>query len=387
MKPIRILETLKLATKARANGDVFNPLYTGEAGLGKSAIVQLFVEIMKTTGFPEEGIPRDPNYTFLDLRIAYMESPDLIGFPEALQVNGTQRTCHALPEFWPTDPNSKGIILLEEPNRGTTGVMNCLMQLLTDRKVHNYTLPQGWIVVACINPETAAYDVNAMDGALKNRFEEYEIEFDAISFFDYIETKKYHQNVQMFVKSGAWVYKTTDQIADDGKYISPRTWSKINAAENAGLGSDRRLHRETVTAILGKNIGNEYHKFCFDEAPVTAKELLEDNKKALKRLVLQSDPSNYKGDMVAVTVESIVQNYSCKVADDAAKGLVGEDTMAIVAKIIPSDQAINLIKQCGFKQSKGAITQFFKDFVKRHPELTEVLKSNIKVTRGLSKDT
>jgi hypothetical protein len=319
-----------------------------------------------------------------------MEAPDFIGFPKEVEDKSTKngyRTVHCLPEFWPTDPNSKGIILLEEPNRGTTGVMNCLMQMLTDRKVHNYTLPEGWIVVSCINPDSAEYDVNAMDAALKNRFEEYEIEYDAISFFDHVESKGWHQNIQMFIKSGAWVYKTTDQIGDDGKYISPRTWSKINAAEQAGLGNDRRLHRETVCSVLGKNIGNEYHKFCFDEAPVTAKELLEENKKALKRLVLQSDPSNYKGDMVAVTVESIVQNYSCKVADDPAKGLVGEDTMAAVAKIIPSDQAINLIKQCGFRQSKGAITQFFKDFVKRHPELTDILKSNIKVTRGLTKDS
>lgn len=379
MKPIRILEVLKLATKARRNNHIFNPLFTGDAGLGKSAICQEFVNRVRTTGFPEANIKQNKDYGFLDLRIAYMEAPDFIGFPETEEIAGAKRTCHYLPEFWPTE--GEGVILLEEPNRGTTGVMNCLMQLLTDRKVHNYKIPDGWIVVSCINPDSAEYDVNAMDAALRNRFEEYEIEYDAISFIDYVEASNWNQNVQMFIKSGAWVFKDTKAIGDGGKYISPRTWSKVNAAEEAEVGTDRRLHRETMMSILGKDIGQEYHKFCFDEAPVTAKELLDNRSKALKRLQKQSDPSNYKGDMIAVTIESITQNYSCKTKDDKTAGKVGEDTMAEVAKIIPSDQAINLIKNCGFKQSKGAITNFFRDFVKRHPELSKVLKSNIRISR------
>jgi hypothetical protein len=385
MKPIRILEVLKLTTAARKNGEVFNPLFTGDAGLGKSQICQKFVDIVRTTGFPEAGIQPDPNYGFLDLRIAYFEAPDLIGFPEtSVDERGTKRTEHCLPSFWPT--SGSGLLLLEEPNRGTTGVMNCLMQLLTDYKVGDYQLPEGWVVASCINPDTAEYDVNAMDSALRNRFEEYEIEYDAISFIDYVESANWFDSVQMFIKSGVWIYKDTKSIGDTGKYISPRTWSKVNAAEKAGVGNDRRLHRETMTSILGRDIGNEYHKFCYDEAPVTAKDLIADRKKAIKRLEKQSDPSSYKGDMIAVTVESISQHYSCELEDNKEKGLVGEKTMAEVAKIIPSDQAINLIKQCGFKQSKGSITTFFRDFVQRHPDLTKVLKGNIRLDRSVSKE-
>ena len=316
-----------------------------------------------------------------------MEAPDFIGFPESeTDKNGLRRTVHNIPEFWPTDPDSQGLILLEEPNRGTTGVMNCMMQLLTDNKVHKMSLPKGWIKAGAINPDTAEYDVNAMDAALKDRFETYEVEYDHVSFSDHIAKKKWHENVQMFINSGAFIYKTTQQIANGGKYISPRTWSKVNAAELAGLKNDRILHRETVCSILGKDIGNEYHKFCYDEAPVTAKDLLENKKEALKRLALQSDPNNYKGDMIAVTVESITLNYSCTAKDNVAEGKVGEETMAAVAKVIPSDQAINLIKNCGFKQSKGAITTFFKDFVTRYPELKEILKSNIRVSRAVDEN-
>jgi hypothetical protein len=224
-----------------------------------------------------------------------------------------------------------------------------------------------------------------MDAALKDRFEEFEIEFDPMTFIDFMDNADWHQNVQMFVGSGIWTYKTTKELGKDGKYISPRTWSKVNAAERASVGSNRNLHRIVVQSILGKDIGNEYHKFCFDSAPVTAQDILKDKDSAFKRLRDQSDPSQYKGDMIAATVESIEKNYG-GLKKDCKADQIDEDTMAEVAKIIPSDHAVNLIKACGYKQSKGQLTEFFKKFQERHPELVKVLKDNIKISRATGVD-
>lgn len=365
MKPITIKEVLDLAWKIREQGDVFTPLFTGDAGLGKSEISKQWAHDMDSK---IEG-----GFGFVDLRIAYMEGPDMIGFPETeIDEDGIKRTCHHLPEFWPT--KGKGLIMLEEPNRGTTGVMNCLMQVLTDRKVHKHIIPDGWMFAAAINPDSAEYDVNAMDAALRNRFEEYEIEYDHNSFVDYIESNNWNANVTMFIKSGAWIYKSTKQIGREGKYISPRTWSKINAVEKAGLSKNRKLHFTTITSILGKDVGKEYHKFCFDEAPVLANDLLESKTKALNKLKSQSSSDSYRGDMIGMTIESIIKNYSCKPEDNFDEGKIGEDTMAEVAKIIPSDQALNLIRECGWQQSNGSAIKFFKGFVKRHPELIDIIR-------------
>lgn len=372
MKPIGILKVLDLATEARKRNENFYPLFTGDAGLGKSQIAQLFVEEKRKT---------NPNYGFLDLRIAYLESPDMIGFPSIEKdSNGRSRTTHNLPEFWPTDPNSEGVLLLEEINRGTTGVMNTLMQLLTDRRVHNYELPPKWIIAGCVNPDSAEYDVNAMDAALKNRFVEYEIEYDHTSFVKFMEAKEWDDSVVSFIKSGVWIYREAKSTGRDGKYISPRTWSLVNAARKSGIEKDAQMHFITVTSLLGKDVGNEFHKFCFDESPVTYKDLLENKEAALKKLKEQSDPHKYKGDMIAVTIESIVKNYTTEKDDDTEKMLIGEDTMAAVAKTIPSDQALNLLKQCGIKYTTGA-SDFFINFTKRYPEFVKILKQNIKITR------
>jgi hypothetical protein len=374
MKPNNIFAIMDTALEARKLNEVFNPLFTGEAGLGKSQIVQQWVKKQRE---------KDPNFGFLDLRIAYMEAPDLIGFPKELEQNGRWRTIHCLPGFWPTE--GRGLMLLEEPNRGTTGVMNCLMQLLTDRKVHDYTLPEGWMVASCINPDSSEYDVNTMDAALKDRFEAFEVEYDPMSFIEYVEANNWHDNVAMFIKSGIWIYKTTKEIAKDARYISPRTWSKMNAAEKANIHKVRALHRTVSQSILGKDIGNEYHKFCYDQAPVTTQDILKDKDAAYKRLVAQSDRNSYQGDMIAATVESIEKYYG-GLKKDCKDGQIDEDTMAEVAKIIPADHAVNLIKACGFKQSKGQITTFFGEFTKRHPDLVKILKDNIKISRATGVD-
>src|ERR1051325_2682712 len=383
MKPSNISVIMDLALSARQQGEVFNPMFTGEAGLGKSQIVQQWVKKQRE---------RNPNFGFLDLRIAYMEAPDLIGLPEHEVIKETfgsetkdfSITKHYQPSFWPRDPESEGLILLEEPNRGTTGIMNCLMQLLTDRKVHEYELPKGWVIAACINPDSSEYDVNTMDTALKDRFEDFEVEYDALSFMEFMEKQNWNESVQRFVGDAIWTYKTSKELGQNGKYISPRTWSKVNAAEKAGVRKNRQVHRIMVQSILGKDIGNEYHKYCYDQAPVTASEILKDKNAALSKLREHSDPNTYKGDMLAATVESITKAYG-GAKKDCKPDQIDEDTMAEVAKIIPADYAVNLIKACGFRQTKGRMSDFFNDFVKRHPNHVEVLRSNLKLERATGK--
>lgn len=373
MKPTLIKNVLDLAKVARSKGEIVNPLFTGEAGLGKSQICQQWVK---------EQRKENPDFGFLDLRIAYMEAPDLIGFPETdIDKNGLKRTAHRLPEFWPTE--GEGLILLEEPNRGTTGVMNCLMQLLTDRIVHNYHLPEGWIIAGCVNPEGAEYDVNRMDAALSDRFEHFEIDYDPVVFLDFIEMSAWEDTIQMFISSGSWTYKKSEDVPEGSPYISPRTWSKLQASEVAGVKDDLQLHRIIATTVLGKHLGNEYWKFCHSEAPVTVRDLLSKKKEAIKRLKKQCDKNNYKGDMIGITVEDVIKHYGGLKPES---GKIGEDTMAEVANIIPSDHALNMIKGCGFTSSGGQMRTFFKDFGKRHPELLKTMSSNIRLQRTVAKE-
>lgn len=389
MKPDRILDVLDLAQIARSQGSIWNPMFVGEAGLGKSDIIRQWVKNVQKT---------DPEFQFVDLRLAYYEGPDFVGYPSEQLVDGVLRMLHALPEMWPT--SGRGLILFEEPNRGNTMVMNCLMQILTDRAVGvKYKVPAGWILAGAMNPEGAKYDVNNMDTALADRFEMFDVDYDYQTFMNYVESAGWHQKVLVYLKSGAWVYKTPDAISKDGKYISPRTWSKLNAAEKAGASDHpmkQSMHRIICQSVLGKHIGNEYWKSCWDDAPLLAQDFLTDKVKAIAKLKLQAKSGDtYAGDKIGVTVESIIGSYGgwydgrtdpkSNKAFDHEDGTIDEPTMVAIAEIIPADHAINLIKGCGYKVHKGQVASYLREFQKRNPQAVNIMRDNIKLDRAVTK--
>lgn len=393
MKPIGILNILDIAWAARKMGKVFNPCFVGEAGLGKSEIIQQWVKKQQE---------RNPDFFFLDLRLVYFEGPDFIGFPyEEKDSSGRVRTNNALPAMWPTDEHAEGLILFEEPNRGTTMVQNALMQL-TDKNRSigaDYKLPEGVIMAAAINPEGSNYDVNAMDSALKNRFEMFNIEYHHPSFMQYATVNNgWHYRVVDFLKSNIWVYKSTDELAEDGTYISPRTMSRLSNSEHAldqsGKIEDRDVHGTIVRSILGKNVGSDYFKFCYDNAPVKVADILKNKKRALEKLKRQCSADNYAGDQIEITVTDIIENYQPYfkgAVDNDGKVMkkdrskIDEATMVEVAKIIPADQTYNMIKGCAHKVDAKRMKEFFSSLKTRHPDLVKILKASLKLENNQAK--
>ena len=389
MNPDKISEVLDLAVAVRKTNKIFNPMFVGEAGIGKSEIIHQWVAKQRE---------QDPDFGFIDLRIAYYEGPDFVGYPhEYTDEDGRIRMGHALPHFWPT--KGRGLLLLKEPNRGNQMIQNCLMQLTdASRKVGpTYELPNGWIIAAALNPEGSKYDVNSMDTALKNRFEEFDVEFNYQAFMNHIESSKWHKHVANFVKAGNWVYKKPDGIGKEGKYISPRTLSRLEALESAGASSTvdkRNSHYVICLSVLGKHLGNEYWKSCWDGAPVTASDLINDKEKALTKLREIGDAkNNYAGDKVSLTVDSIIEKfggwYEGRKKDGKdwphEDGTIDEPTMVQVVEIIPSDHALNLIKGCAMKIQKGNISSFLAKFTLRNPKCVSIMRDHIKLSQAIKK--
>lgn len=367
MNPQSIPKVLDLALNARKKGLILNPLFAGEAGLGKSFICQQWVKKQQE---------KNPSFGFLDLRLAYYEGPDLIGFPEIRKdESGRPRTFHNLPSFWPT--TGEGLLLLEEPNRANQSVMNCIMQLLTDRKIGDYKLPDGWIIAGCIN-DGSGYDVNGMDTALTNRFEVYDIVYDSkahLDFLSYAKDSNWHPSVIAFLNSGMWTYAKSDMIGDKDKYIAPRTFQKLNNAEQSGLQDDRDLHFNTTASILGANIGKAYHTFVFEQRPVLVEELLKSTEEALARLKQQNDPKTYRGDLVDVTIKSVLDHMTKEreTNPNLKEFTFPEEILIKIALIIPADQSVTLLEQY-------VVTHPDKDYNVQHiwdkyPEIKEVIRT------------
>ena len=340
MKQTDIYAIMDLARRARQNHRKFNPLFVGPPGIGKSEIIQDWCKIN--------------NLPFIDLRAAYLEAPDLIGFPSVEKSGDRQITVHNVPEFWPVD--GEGVLLLEEPNRGTTSVMNTFMQLLTDRKVHKYCLPDGWIICGAINPENEHNDVNVMDTALKDRFEIFEVNYDKKTFINFMQLNDWDKNIQMFIESNTWTYSKPEDIGEaiGNKYISPRTFSKLNAALLSQVPKEMEL--DIYESVLGKNVGRAFFQFMNDEQPVLYKDIVKNPKSAFNKLKKFSDPKDYKAGHISLTMKDVVENHDIK----------NDDLLAQILLNIPADNGPALISELEYKQKDPTLLD---RMVKNYPEI------------------
>ncbi len=366
-KPQDIMEIMDTAMTARGNGDNFIPCFRGDAGIGKSQIVHQWAN--------------KNDFKLIDLRLALLEAPDLLGFPEIDKDElGRARTDRALPSFWPNDPESKGVLFLDEFNRADTSVTNGIMQLLTERKVGDtYTLPEGWLIATAINGDT--YDVNTMDAALADRVTIFDVAYDNKGFLSYMKGTNFDSEIQAFIKSGNWTYKTPEECGDDGHYVSPRSWTRMNVARKCNLSDS--LHFKIAVATLGKGLGREFHAFCTDQRPLYAEDFKGNEKQVKAQLkILKQHAGDKTGkrrdDLIGVTVDSLLNHVN----DHGEKSHVTKDLVADVALIIPTDQSLEFLKRYVTIAQKNVDSSNFlglKDFILNHrPELKEYIEGRLK---------
>jgi MoxR-like ATPase len=173
-------------------------LLEGPTGVGKSEIVRSVADAL--------------GMETIVLDLSLLEPPDLVGLP----VVRDGRTEYALPGALPKGGN--GILLLEELNRAERYIQQPALQLLSARRLHEYTLPEGWICVATVNPQTAEYHVTALDRALRARFLQVAVRADRAAWLAWAQTRSVHAGVVGLVHAH-------ERALDD---VPPRTWTYVS---------------------------------------------------------------------------------------------------------------------------------------------------------------
>ncbi|MCC6347308.1 MAG: AAA family ATPase, partial [Nitrospirales bacterium] len=159
------LYSLATARRIVKNSDPCVSLFIwGPPGVGKSTMVREVTE--------ELGIG------LLDVRAAQLESIDLRGFPvidPETNLASWKAFMNVLPH--PKIHGGKGILFLDELNLATLDVQKACYQLINDRKVGDYALPEGWRIIAAGNElEHAEGAIIEMPHPLKNRFQHVTVE-------------------------------------------------------------------------------------------------------------------------------------------------------------------------------------------------------------------
>jgi len=103
----------------------------GPPGIGKSQIVA--------------QVAADMSLPLIDIRAVLLDPVDLRGVPSV--ENGTTRWNP--PNFLPSE--GEGLLFLDELSQAPDSVQSSLLQLVLDRKLGEYSLPDGWRILAAGN--------------------------------------------------------------------------------------------------------------------------------------------------------------------------------------------------------------------------------------------
>ncbi len=185
----------------------------GPPGIGKSSIVgQLSCE---------HGID------FVDVRLSQLAPTDLRGLPVA--EDGISKWYP--PEFLPR--GGKGILFLDELNMAPPAMQGVAQQLILDRKVGSYCVPDGWFVWAAGNRKEDRAAVFDMPTPLANRFLHLEVQPDFDSYKAYALETGVHEQIIAFLSFRSTLLHKIDP--QQPAWPSPRSWVMASLLHYAGL--------------------------------------------------------------------------------------------------------------------------------------------------------
>jgi MoxR-like ATPase len=235
MKPAELGRFLDSLVRNRIK---LSTMIWGPPGIGKSSIVAQTATAHKLD--------------FIDLRLSQLAPTDLRGLPVAKA--GVSRWYP--PEFLPQ--KGAGILFLDEINLAPPTMQGMAQQLILDRRVGNYTVPDGWLIWAAGNRSEDRAAVFDMPSPLANRFIHLEVVPDLESFKDYALAAGVHEQIIAFLTfRPELLHKLNPQ---QPAWPSPRSWVMANALHASGL---------DVAAAVGKAAALEFNAYVtlYQRAP------------------------------------------------------------------------------------------------------------------------
>lgn len=240
MKPSNIKTALKFAAL-----DKQRPVFLwGAPGVGKSEVVSQIAKELKIT--------------LIDKRLAQSDPTELKGYPWPNQE--TKTMVFFRDNELPT--KGKGILFLDEMNSAPQAVQAAAYQLILDRRIGDYELPKGWIIIAAGNRSGDRSVVHSMPAALANRFVHLDFEPDAEDWVDWAAANKISDVIRGYIR-----YRPnnlfTDKIEPGMRaFPTPRTWVFADQIINSNLAPAIEL--ELLKGTIGEGCAIELSGFIRD---------------------------------------------------------------------------------------------------------------------------
>ena len=221
----------------------------GAPGVGKS---QLIRQIGKKYG-----------YKVIDIRLAQMSEVEIGGliYPNESRT----KTIWLAPEVLPNEERDgeKTILLLDEITSCTKRVQVAAYQLILDRKIGQYTLPEGTFVIALGNREDDDGVYIQLAGPLADRFEIHYLEPDFNDWKnDYALKFGVHPYVINYLSFKPSALHTQGVSGDDMLFATPRSWVRVSDILKFDSDITKKVIRHKIIGNVGESEGVQFIEYC-----------------------------------------------------------------------------------------------------------------------------
>ncbi|MHB9118157.1 MAG: AAA family ATPase [Burkholderiales bacterium] len=244
MRPAHLITILEREFLSAREGSHTPVMLWGPPGVGKS---QIIVEVAAKHKAP-----------VVDIRLSQMEPSDLRGIPFRVG----DKVEWAVPAMLPDtqrDP-AFGILFLDEITSAPPSVSAAAYQLILDRRLGAYQVPEGWAIFAAGNRQGDRGVTYTMPAPLANRFSHFEIEANLEDWVNWAYASGMDERLIAFLRFKPELLFDFDPAHNPVAFPSPRSWEFTHRALQK-FGETPDLLRDTLQACVGPAAGTELFAF------------------------------------------------------------------------------------------------------------------------------
>lgn len=290
-KPSHVINKIQTLYYSGLNGgNHLVPLLKGMPGVAKSSIVKQFAK--------ENGLE------FIDVRASQLDPVDLRGVPAVID----GRTMWAPPIFLPED-GSPTCLFLDEIGQAPPSTQGALLQLLLDRQLGEYELPENCFVVAATNNVTDRAGVHEMISPAKSRVIHIDVDVDTEDWVAWAAANGIDHKVIAFIRFAPGHLMDKKFAQAKAAFACPRTWefvSRIIKASEANPKFNPDTEFDLIAGAVGEGAAVEFHAFLrMARNLVTVEDVMKDPKKCK----VPKEPSEVYAIASAIAASITGQNF------------------------------------------------------------------------------
>ncbi|MCB1752733.1 MAG: AAA family ATPase [Gammaproteobacteria bacterium] len=244
MRPIQLLTVLDLEFLSTREGHHTPVMLWGPPGVGKSQMVA--------------QVARRHSVAMIDIRLSQMEPSDLRGIP----FRSGSRVEWAVPSLLPDSDRhgAEGILFLDEITSAPPAVSAAAYQLILDRRLGEYQVPQHWAIFAAGNRQGDRGVTYTMPAPLANRFSHFEVETNLDDWVIWAYRNGIDERIIAFLRFRPELLFDFDPAHNPVAFPSPRSWEFAHRALQK-FDQHPQLLQSALQACVGPAAGVELHAF------------------------------------------------------------------------------------------------------------------------------